>query len=252
MKRLFILILFAAGISACELYTGDIYPQTEQNLKYYTMDAFSGYVMMPVMMAEMAVDFDAYLALTDEEKVNDFRFFGNIRNPDENLYIIEDGGTVCTIKTDGKSIWDDNVQWTFQSFSARIGLVGSSELYCAASERIMIESFPAPAEDDADRLFSMVLGDDPVGLELAVQEDGSFAWNVGSQGIINDEDGFLAEYMTGAGGISVTKRYNEPLEEYEYICSGEFLLSVFRDDEPVDMCKAVFRSGIQAEFIGGK
>ena len=62
MKRLFILILFAAGISACELYSGDIYPQTGQNLKYYTMDAFSGYVMMPVMMAELAVDFDAYLA----------------------------------------------------------------------------------------------------------------------------------------------------------------------------------------------
>lgn len=252
MKRLILLILFAAGISACELYTGDIYPQTEQSMKNYTMDAFSGYVLMPVMMAEMAVDFDAYLALSDEEKVNDFRFFGNIRNPEENLYIIEDGSTLCTLKTDGKSIWDDNAQWTFQSFSTRTELNGSGELCCAASERMVIGSYPAPAEDDADRLFSIMMGDDTVGLELTLQEDGKSGWNVGSQGVINDEDGYFAEYMTGAAGISVTKRYNELLEEYEYICSGEFLLSVFRDDEPVDMCKAVFRPGIQAEFIGGK
>lgn len=252
MKRLFILILFAAGISACELYSGDIYPQTGQNLKYYTMDAFSGYVMMPVMMAELAVDFDAYLALPDEEKANDFRFFGNIRNPEENLYIIEEGNTLCTLKTDGRSLWDDNARWTFLSYRTRTELNGSGDLYCAASESIVIESYPSPAEDEADRLFSMTLGDDPVGLELSVSDDGKFEWNVGSQGVIDDEDGYFAEYMTGAAGISVTKRYNEASKEYEYICSGEFLLSFFRDDEPVDMCKAIFRPGLLAEFIGGK
>ena len=252
MKRIFILLFIAAGISSCELYSGDIYPSTEQNLKSYTLDAFSGYVLMPVMMAEMVVDFDAYLSLSDEEKANDFRFFGNIRNPEENLYIIEVGRTLCTLKTDGKSIWDDNAQWTFLSFSAITELNGCGILYCTTSERIVIDSYSSPEEDEADRLFSMMMGDDMVGLELMVQDDGGFHWNVGSQGVINDEDGYFAEYMTGASGISVNKRYNELHKDYEYICSGEFLLSVFRKDVPVDMCKAIFRPGIQVDFIGGK
>ena len=35
---------------------------------------------------------------------------------------------------------------------------------------------------------------------------------------------------------------------YEYICSGEFLVTVYKDDEPIDMCKALFRPGLWTEF----
>ena len=252
MKRLFILVLAAAGLSACELYTGDVNYETETDLQRYTVDAFSGYVMMPVLMADLAVEFDAYMALSDEEKAENFKFYGSIRNPEENVYVIEDDRTLCAIKTDGKSLWDENARWTFQSFSILTSLNGVGDLYCIASEPMVLESYPAPAGDDADRLFSIMMGDYPIGLELSYDESGETKWNAGTQGVINDTDGYMAEYVTGTGGVSVTKRYNEGLYCYEYICSGDFLVSVFRNGEPVDMCKAIFRPGLRPDYVSGK
>ena len=83
MKRLLIFAAVLSGVVSCELYGGYITQNTQQQLQKYTLDAFSGHVLMPVMMAELAVDFDAYLSLTDEDKAKDFRFYGNIRNPEE-------------------------------------------------------------------------------------------------------------------------------------------------------------------------
>lgn len=251
MKRLFVLVLMAAGLSACELHTGEYINDTERDLQLYTLDAFSGYVMMPVMMADIAVDFDAYMALSDEEKAKDYRFYGNIRNVEENLYIIEDGNTNCTIKTDGKSLTEENARWTFLSYSSVTRVIGTGDLRCTSTEPILLESFPAAEDDDADCLFSMMLGDIPVGMELFVR-DSVPEWNIGVQGVIDDADGYFAEYVTGTDGMTFKRRYNEKLSEYEYDCSGEFLLSIFRDGEPVDMCKAVFKSGLKAELITGK
>lgn len=250
MKRLFVLMLMAVGLSACELHTGEYINDTERELQLYTLDVFSGYVMMPVMMADMAVDFNAYMALSEEEKAEDYRFYGNIRKAGENTYIIEDGITSCTIETGGKSLMEENAKWVFLSFSSVTKVIGTGDLRCTSTEPVVLESFPAAEEDDADCLFSMMLGDIPVGMEL-MSVDSVPVWNIGVQGVIDDTDGYVAEYVTGTDGMTFRRRYNERLSEYEYDCSGEFLLSIFRDGEPVDMCKAVFKSGLKGEFLTG-
>ena len=252
MKRLFLFLIFSLCLVSCELQVGSINKGTADELQIYTMDAFSGHVIMPVMMAELAVDLDAYLSLSDEEKVSDFRFYGNIRNTEPDVYMLELEELVCTVKVDGKSIWDEGAQWTFLSFRAETDLNGRGSLYCSTSERIVLESHPAASGDESVRLFSMLYGDAPVGMVLCSYEGRQFEWNVGTNGVNDDGDGYQAEYTTGADGIRITKRYNDSLGGYEYICDGDFLVTVFRDNEPIDMCKAVFRPGLKAQFITGK
>ena len=249
MKRIFIItLLLGLTVSGCDYYPGDNVYGTDEGLKQYTMDAFNTYIVMPVLMAETAVDFDGYLSLTEEEKVNDFRFYGNIRNPEDNMYIIDEGKTLCTVKTGGKSVWDDDARWTFLSFSTHTDLIGKGDLYCSMSSARVLESDPVAPGDTSVRLFSLIDGDDAVGLELCYKEGNEYEWNVGASGTINDTDGYKAYYTTGSTGIKVFRRYNAAKEVYEYICSGEFLVTVYKDDEPIDMCKALFRPGLWTEF----
>lgn len=252
MKRLLILSALMLGLVSCELQMGEYHQDTQTALQQYTMDAFSSHVIMPVIMAELAVDFDAYLRMSEEEQAEDFRFYGNIRNPEPDMYLIDLDELTCTVRTGGKSVWDDDASWTFLSFSADTDLNGSGGLYCTISEKVILESDPVAPGDTALRIFSTECGTDNVGMVLCSDEDGLYEWNVGSNGEISDADGYMAEYMTGASGIKVTKRYNAELEGFEYICSGDFLVTVFRDNEPVDMCKAIFKPGFKAQFVSGK
>ena len=252
MKQLYILSALLFVLASCELYVGEYRQDTQDALQEYTMDAFSSYVIMPVMMAELAVDFDAYLRLTEEEKAKDFRFYGNIRNPEPDMYLIGLDGLTCTLQTGGKSIWDEGAEWTCLSFTADTDLNGSGGLYCSAAEKTVLDSDPVASGDTSLRIFSTQLGKNPVGMVLCSLAEGCYEWNVGSNGQLSDTDGYMAEYMTGANGINVTKRYNEDLEGYEYICSGDFLVTVFRNNEPIDMCKAVFKPGFRAQFVSGK
>ncbi len=252
MKRLYILFVLLFALASCELHMGEYRQDTQTVLQQYTMDAFSSYVIMPVMMAELAVDFDAYLRLPEDEKAKDFRFYGNIRNQEDGVYLIGLDGLTCTLQTSGTSIWDEAAQWTFLSFTADTDLNGKGGLYCCTTEKIIIDSDPVAPGDTSLRIFSTQLGKNPVGMVLCSGKDGIYEWNVGSNGEISDSDGYIAEYMTGANGINVTKRYNEDLNGYEYICSGDFLVTVFRNNEPIDMCKAVFKPGFRTQFVSGK
>lgn len=248
MKRLFILFALLFGLASCELYVGEYSQDTQTALQQYTMDAFSSYVIMPVMMAELAVVFDAYLSLSEEEKANDFRFYGNIRNPEQDMYQIELKNIICTVKTGGKSIWEDGAAWTFLSFGADADLNGSGDLYCSAVDKVVLESAPVASGDNSLRIFSTEFGKNPVGMVLTSDEEGDYQWNVGSSGEIADSDGYMAEYMTGAEGVTVTKRYNEELAGYEYICAGNFLVTVFKNNNPVDVCRAVFKPGLKVQY----
>lgn len=250
MKRLFIISVAALAMIACEIQTGYINKDIQAQLQQYTIDAFSGHVIMPVMMAELAVDFDQYMGLPDEEKVKDFRFYGNIRSTEENTYMIELDELTCMLCTGGKSIWDENAQWEFLSFSADTDLNGNGGLYCSISQKVALDSDPVAPADTSVRIFSMLLGDDPVGMVLCSYDEGKYEWNVGSKGVNDDGDGYLAEYTTGQDGVRITKRYNEMQGGYEYICDGDFLVTVFRNNEPIDMCKAVFRPGMKTQFVG--
>lgn len=252
MKKIFIALLTALALAGCEYYPGDYVYSTDEQLKQYTMDVFSSYVVMPVLMAETAVEFDAYLSLSDEEKVNDFRFYGNIRNPEEDMYIIDDGNTLCTVRTEGGSIWDDDAGWTFQSFSTNTGVVGNGDLYCSTASALVLESDPTAPGDTSLRLFSLVDGEEAVGMVLCSMGEDQYEWNVGSSGIVNDADGYKANYTTGSEGIRVFRRLNEEKDGYEYICSGVFLVTVFRNDEPIDVCKAVFVPGLKTQITVGR
>lgn len=245
-------MILSSALASCELHMGEYRLNTQTALQEYTMDAFSSYVITPVVMAELAVEFDAYLSLTEEEKAKDFRFYGNIRNPEPDMYLIGIEGITCTLQTGGKSIWDEGAQWSILSFTADADLNGNGGLYCSLTEKIIMDSDPVAPGDTSLRIFSTQLGRNPVGMVLCSSEDGYHKWNVGSNGEISDTDGYLAEYLTGPEGIMVTKRYNESSEADEYICSGDFLVTVFRDNEPIDMCKAVFKPGFRVQFVSGK
>ncbi len=252
MKRIYILLALLFVLSSCELAVGEYRQDTQTALQQYTMDAFSSYVILPVMMAEVAVDFDAYLSLPEEEKAKDFRFYGNIRNPEPDMYMIDIEGLTCTLQTGGKSIWDEGSEWTYLSFTADTDLNGKGSLYCSTVEKTVLDSDPVAPGDTSLRIFSTQFGKNPTGMVLCSIVDGSYEWNVGSNGEISDTDGYLAEYMTGTQGINVTKRYNESLAGYEYICAGDFLVTVFRNNEPIDMCKAVFKPGFKPQFVSGR
>ena len=56
------------------------------------------------------------------------------------MYIIDEGKTLCTVKTGGKSVWDDDARWTFLSFSTHTDLVGKGDLYCSMSSARVLES----------------------------------------------------------------------------------------------------------------
>lgn len=220
---------------------------TSDDLKAYASDVFSGHVIMPVALAEFALDLDVYLSLPEAEKINDFRFYGKIKKLEDNFYLIDDGRTVCSVKTGGKSLWEADAKWEFLSFSTTSWLLTHGKIYCNVSSGVVLESYPG--DEGSIRLFSMIYGDDPVGMELMeIDDEGRCRWNIGSTGRVIDTDGYWSEYMTGSEGISVVNRYNEAYKADEYICGGEFLVNIYRNDEPLDWCKAVFTPGYDTDF----
>jgi hypothetical protein len=248
-----IALLSAALISSCEYYAGDLDRSDNNQIQAYAADVFGSHVILPVSMAEFAVDFDAYLSLTEEEKMKDLRFYGKIRNPEENHYIIEDvDGSHCSLKTGGKSIWDEDCTWTILSFSSRTAVIDRGELYCSLGEKVFLKTSSVAPGDGAVRLFSLDFSERSVGIVLEKYEDGNCEWNIGTKGVIEDEDGYWAEYTTGSEGIVVINRYNQNMSRKEYICSGTFLVSIYKNEEPLDWCRAVFKAGLITEYITGR
>lgn len=248
-KRLTVVSTVLMMTVSCEINSGQSNVLTSEDLESYTMDIFGGHVIMPMLMAEYAIDLDAYLALSEEEKRNDYRFYGKIFKNADDCFVIDDGKTFCSVRTGGVSIWEPGASWEFLSFSTSTNLLSHGKLYCNMSDPVTLESYPTAEGDDTMRLFSMAYGEDYAGLELKREDaDGNYVWNIGTSGKIEDTDGYWSEFMTDINGIEIICRDNQALGELEYICSGSFLVNIFRNDEPLDWCRAQFNEGYMITF----
>ena len=79
MKKIFALIaaaVVAASMISCEIADPYIRPLGSEELKDYAGKLLSNSALLPVEMVDMAIDLDEYLALPDEEKRLDKRFYG--------------------------------------------------------------------------------------------------------------------------------------------------------------------------------
>lgn len=240
---------FAAMVMlvSCEIFPGQSDYLTSDDLESYTMDVFCGHVIMPMLMTEFAIELDSYLALPDEDRINDYRFYGNIFRTDDGSYVIDDGKTYCSVRTGGKSIRNPGASWEFLSFSTTTYLLSHGKIYCNMSDPVILESFSSSASGSSSMLFTMSYGEDCVGLDIEIQDD-RYVWNISTSGKIEDTDGYWAEFMTDVNGIDVMSRHNDYLDDDEFICSGTFMVNIFHNDEPLDWCRVNFSSGYRPSF----
>ena len=88
MKKIFALIaaaVVAASMISCEIDDPYNRPLGSEELKDYAGKLLSNSALLPVEMVDMAIDLDEYLALPDEEKRLDKRFYGRLSVLGDNI-----------------------------------------------------------------------------------------------------------------------------------------------------------------------
>lgn len=252
MKKIFSLIAAAATAAmmlSCEIVDRDIKPLGNSELSDYAGKLFSNSVQLPVELAEVAIEIDEYLALSEEQKLEDNRF--TVRTISDGVYQVSDKNMSCTVDTGCESVWEDGAEWKFLSF---ISTIYSPLEYTDAAWRTSLTddvylTFNAEATGEAKL---MVLVEMPGGnalMSLQSRENGNSVWNLAVEGADLGNDGLRAEYGTGydTGGINVTRNYfdsDSPEDRNQYVArkqfQGMFFVDIYENGTKIDWIEMTF------------
>lgn len=234
-------------IASCEIIPSQVSPVSSDDLQRYADELFAHNVILPVEMAEFAVDFNRYLAMSDEEKVGDYRFYGKIDMVGENIYHINDGRISCTLNTGGMSIDDENASWQYLTFSVTSHVLSQYRpvLYMNVENEALLTFAPVEGEGRGLLDVSIVMEDDEAGLVLQSYEDGDFEWEMACFGEDRGSGGLRAEYSTGlgTGGFKISARKVANEDYNEFICLGQFNVNIYEGTKEVDWCRIIYNAG---------
>lgn len=259
MKKIFALIM-AAGVAAmmvsCEIVERDIKPLGHTELSDYAGKLFSNSVLLPVELADLAIEIDEYLALTEEQRREDNRF--TVRVISDYVYQFSTKDMSCTVDTGGYSVWEDGAEWKFLSFIATI----KTFVYREGAWRTSLtdEVYLTFNADTMGEDMLMVQVEMPAGnalMALESREEGINSWNMSVDGADYGTDGLRSEYNTGydTGGINVTsEKVSRPDDNGEMqpanqkVCEGIFNVDIYEGSTQVDWVKVYLRYGKSAEY----
>ena len=236
----------AAG---CIAEYSEVSPVTAQKLESYSKKVMSETVAMPVEAVEFALDFDAYLQLSDIEKEADYRFFGNCTDLGQGMYHVAYHSTrefrsiYMKVDTKGLSIREEGVTWKLLLFE----MAGNDFDYS-----YLDFDFALPADSEitmlsaADSTWAVNMGEKAVArMKMHPKRGELYEWTVESHGKEDTTIGMMAEYGT-VGNFTIRERYLESMEKTN-VYDGIFNLDIYREGVPHDYCHMSFSPGIRPE-----
>lgn len=254
MKSVFKSVAVAVAtlmVMSCEIYDRNINILTDQELKEYAGTLFRNHVLLPADMADFAVQLEGYLALTDEEKRLDDRFYGKIDILSDGVYRFIDKYVTCIVNTGEESIWDDGVQWTFEEYSSKSFANDYSNLKWNAwiTDPITL-TFNSDTVGDARLMVQAETESGSLLMALKSHERNVSAWNLSVQGIDIGCNGLKSEYgnVIGSGGINleIEPKVDETgIYARSKYCEGTFYVDIYDDDVKIDWVVAtVYKNGM--------
>lgn len=245
MKRTIIILMLLPLLAACIAEHSEVTPVTAERLESYSTEVMAETVAIPVEAVEFAIDFDAYLKLSDLEKEADYRFFGNCREDSTGVYSISYDSSrefrVVNMRVDtrGRSIMEEGASWKILEFSVYGNDFDYSYLDYSLtlpedSEMIMMTA--------ADSTWAVSMGDRGAAMMKMHPKRGElYEWTVEAHGTEETSIGMHADFST-VGPFTVRERYLESKEKTN-VYEGYFNVDIFRQGVPHDYCHMTFAPG---------
>ena len=240
---------FLPLVAGCIAEYSEVSPVTAQKLQSYSKKVMSETVAMPVEAVEFALDFDAYLQLSDIEKEADYRFFGNCTDLGQGMYHVAYHSTrefrsiYMKVDTKGLSIREEGVTWKLLLFE----MAGNDFDY---SYLDFAFSLPSDSEitmlSAADSTWAVNMGEKAVArMKMHPKRGELYEWTVESHGKEDTTIGMMAEYGT-VGSFTIRERYLESKEKTN-VYDGIFNLDIYREGVPHDYCHMSFTPGVKPD-----
>ena len=246
MKRIFALTILVLSIVGCELTHPSNKVVTSSELTFYNSSQFGKCIVTPAELVSVALDFDKYLKMSEEEMIMDKNIYGLANYLGENSYRISHHhiGLSCTVDTDGKSILEPGTVWAFPQISY-FGYYGDTTIGMSYDVNLNDES-TLETLADSTWLFKSK------GIEATVRmikSDITQCWDIVSEGHEDGDNGLSSISKTGTDGFKMWCTMQDIDEKYSsrtMSFSGTFSTAIFKDDEMIDFCTFAMRPGFNA------
>ena len=248
MKKIYAYIALAIVSTGC--LVNNPYEQVvdQSDLINYTSIQLGRCATMPAELIETMVDFEKYLNKSDEEKLLDAEFYGNVSFFGDDTYGVKSAtkSLYCIVDTGGKSIHEDGAEWEFASISFYGNY--TDESISAYFQDIIIDGGKLKTVDSKAGIWTF----NAEGIEskiTKVPSDSLQAWNIVGSCIEKAENGMRSTSTTGEDGITYRKVMMDQNTVYPYIrasYSGTFTTEIYKGNEKVDWCRFAFRPGFNS------
>ena len=249
-----VVALAALMATSCELESRNINALTRGELEQYASALYRNHVLLPADMVEFSLELDAYLALTDEQKQDDPRFYRRVHEIGEGVYQFLDDYLTCVVETGGKSVWDEGAEWKFPEYNSRsfvgsnIGMGGSETRWNAWITEEMKLIFNADTMGEAMLMVQVEGAGEKLLMALKSREaDAVNTWNLSVQGTDYGRNALRSEYGSGIGnGGIVLKTEPRSGDAGKYSRSkysdGDFYIDIYDGDTRIDWVTVHLRS----------
>lgn len=248
MKKIYAYIALAIATASCMVSNPSNMVVGEYELVSYTSIQMGRCVVMPAELVETMIGFEAYLNKSDEEKLLDAEFYGNVSYLGEETYSIKSStkALYCIVDTDGKSILENGTEWEFGSISFYDNYV--DENLSAYFQDIITEGGKLKAVNVEEGIWAFNV-ENAESIICKVPSDSLQGWNVKGSCCEFAENGTRSVSTTGEDGITYRKVMVDQNSVYPYkraSYSGTFTTEIYKGNEKVDWCMFAFRPGFNS------
>ena len=237
----------AAALMAisCELTEGNVNPLTRNELVDYASLLYRNHVLLPADMAELSIELDAYMAMTDEQKLENLCFHRKVHEIGDGVYQFLDDYVTCVVDTGGDSVWDEGAEWTFIEYSSKSFAGKAWNAWITDEVKL---TFNSDTIGEAMLMVQIESAHENVLMALKSRSEGVNTWNMSVHGTDMGSNGLRSEYSSGigTGGIDLqTAPSTEDEGKYSRLklSEGTFYVDIYDDDAKIDWVLVHFRSG---------
>lgn len=254
MKKIYAYIALAIVSTGCLVNNPYERVVGQSDLVNYTSTQLGRCATMPAELIETMVDFEKYLDKSDEEKLLDAEFYGNVSFFGEDTYGVKSAtkSLYCIVDTGGKSIHEDGVEWEFASISFYGNY--TDESISSYFQDIIIEGGKLKTVDSKTGIWTF----NAENIESKITKvpgDSLQAWNIIGSCTEHAGNGIRSTSTTGEDGITYRKVMMDRNTVYPYIrasYSGTFTTEIFKENEKTDWCRFAFRPGFNSTVTSSR
>ena len=254
MKKIYAYITLAIVSTGCLVNNPYERVVGQSDLVNYTSTQLGRCATMPAELIETMVDFEKYLNKSDEEKLLDAEFYGNVSFFGEDTYGVKSAtkSLYCIVDTGGKSIHEDGVEWEFASISFYGNY--TDESISSYFQDIIIEGGKLKTVDSKTGIWTF----NAENIESKITKvpgDSLQAWNIIGSCTEHAGNGIRSTSTTGEDGITYRKVMMDRNTVYPYIrasYSGTFTTEIFKENEKTDWCRFAFRPGFNSTVTSSR